>query len=112
MGVTFNPFIGNFEMTQPGPQGPQGPQGPPGQNGSASAKVDELTLTATNITNGTVTLSGTPSAPSAVVCFPDGGPAQKYGVDFTVTGTTLSWSGLGLASSLSAGDILIVSYLT
>ena len=35
-----------------------------------------------------------------------GGSSQEYSVDYTVSGTTLNWVGLGLSGVLSTGDKL------
>jgi hypothetical protein len=79
-------------------------------SGVETRKTELLTLTSTNITNKYVTLSQTPKTVSAVSVCPVGGIPQQYGVDYTVSGTTLSWSSLGLEDILEATDILIVEY--
>ncbi len=94
----FNPFTGTFDLvTASG-------------GGTSSYNVDTITLNGTNITNKNVTLSGTPTTPSDTVLHVVTGVVQEYSVDFTVSGTTLSWNGLGLDGVLEAGDRLIVQF--
>lgn len=78
--------------------------------GSGSANVNQLTLSNTDISNKFVTLTEAPTVPTNTILNVIGGPAQEYGVDFTVTNVTLSWSGLALDGVLSSGDVLIVQF--
>lgn len=79
---------------------------------SGVATVTEtFTLTNTNITNKSVTLLGTPVISADVRLSPINGVEQVYGTDFTISGTTLSWSGLGFEALAEAGDIIIISYI-
>ena len=73
-------------------------------------KVEMITLTNQMIADGELTLSQGCTSPAETLVFVDGGPVQKYGIDFTVVANTLSWSGLGLETIISVGDILIVQY--
>jgi len=41
-----------------------------------------------------------------------GGVPQQYSVDFTITGTTFNWSGLGLDGQLLAGDVVRLKYFS
>jgi len=76
-----------------------------------SFSVDEFTLTSTQInTSKSVTLSHTPATDDDVKLTVYGGISQDEGVDFSVTGTTLSWTGLGLDGILEVGDKIEVSY--
>ncbi len=70
--------------------------------------VDKFTLSPTDITNGFVTLAISPTTPADTSLTPIGGILQDYGTDYTVSGTTLSWTGLGLDGTLTAGDKLFV----
>jgi hypothetical protein len=79
-------------------------------NNKQSFIVNKITLTPTNILNKNVTLSQPPITPSQVSLEVIGGPEQNYGTDFTVSGMTLSWSGLFLDGVLVAGDILNIYY--
>ena len=93
----------------PGPQGPPGPIGPPGPSGSA-VYIDRITLNSTDITNKYVTLSTTPTSVSSVLLEVIGGISQDYLADFSVSGSTLTWNGLGLDGILAVGDKLIVQF--
>lgn len=81
-----------------------------GGAGGVSAKVDNVTLSADNISGKAVTLSATPSNPAAVSLDIVGGTAQIYGSDFTISGNVLTWSGLTLDGTLQAGDVLRILY--
>lgn len=67
-------------------------------------------VTSTDISYGFMNLTGIPNSPSTVRVDVSGGCAQQNGVDFTVSGTILSWAGLGMATVISAGDIIIISF--
>lgn len=73
-------------------------------------RYQEFTLSGTDITNKSVTLSRAPVTPGATEVKPIGGIPQRYLTDFTVSGTTLSWNGLGLEVLLEAGDVLQVTH--
>jgi hypothetical protein len=81
-----------------------------GAGGSATNRVQVITLAAFDISNKYVTLTETPTAPSDVTLSIGTAPGQSYGVDYTVSGTILTWSGLGLDGVLSIGDILTINY--
>ncbi len=70
--------------------------------------VNEFTLSPTDITNKFVTLTSAPVNPTLTILNVIGGPVQEYGTDFTVSGSTLTWSGLFLDGVLSSSDILLV----
>lgn len=76
----------------------------------ASYEVDKITLTPTDISNGFVVLSGSPTTPADTVLNIIGGVVQDYGVDFTVIGNQLIWNSLGLDGILVSGDKLIVQH--
>lgn len=78
--------------------------------GVGSYNIDKVTLNATDITNKQITLSGTPSTATDTRLVVIGGIEQDYGVDFSVSGTTLTWSSLGLDGVLANGDKIIVIY--
>jgi hypothetical protein len=84
----------------PSPSGPTGTQ-----------NVEYRTLTAPEAAAESLTLSATPASASLVMVDVIGGTAQEYAVDYTVSGTTLSWAGLGLAG-LALGDKLRINYLS
>jgi len=72
--------------------------------------VEYITLTNTNISNKSVTLMHTPKASSDVVVDIIGGGPQEYSQDYSVAGTSLSWSGKALDGTLSVGERLRVIY--
>src|ERR1035437_1928924 len=74
--------------------------------------VDYFTLTLTDISNKSVTLNNTPLVSADVLLNVVGGILQQYSVDYTVSGNTLLWNGLGLDPILSSGDILIINYFS
>ncbi len=77
----------------------------------ASVTVEYRTLSPGEATAKSLTLSSTPSAPSEVTLAWEG-VAQFYGDDFTVSGSTLSWSGTDLDDKLVSGDRLVITYKT
>jgi len=77
---------------------------------TGSSSIDKFTLNGTDITNKFVTLSLIPSVPSNTILLVEDAGNMFYGVDFTVSGNQLSWSGKALDGILSSGDNLTVSY--
>lgn len=73
-------------------------------------KVDLYTLTLTDITNKFVVLSQAPTNPTNTIVELKGGVPQWYADDYTVTGSTLDWSSLGLESLVVVGSIIRVIY--
>lgn len=73
-------------------------------------KVEMITVTPLMITNGQLTLAQSNASPSETLLFIDGGVIQKYGIDFSVAGNVLSWTGLGLETIISSNDVLIIQY--
>jgi hypothetical protein len=71
---------------------------------------ESFTLTSTELTSKSVTLSDAPNFPATVSLIPVGGIPQINGIDFSVTGQTLTWENLGLDNFLEVGDILVVQY--
>lgn len=57
-----------------------------------------------------LTLVATPASALKVMVDVIGGTAQEYTVDYTVSGATLDWNGLGLDGVLAAGDKLRIHY--
>ena len=80
------------------------------QDLGASTKVETITLDATAITNKQVTLSETPSTAGEVAVTVKGIGDQFYTDDYTVSGTTLSWSGLGMDGLVAENDKLRATY--
>ena len=76
-----------------------------------SFAVDEYTLTSGQVdTTKQITLTNTPTNDADVQLVVYGGVAQNEGPDYSVSGTTLSWNGLGLDGIIEAGDKIAVSY--
>lgn len=82
-----------------------------GGGGTGSESVFYWTITAPEAAAKSLTLPILPADGDEVkVDWINVGP-QAYGTDFTVTGTTLSWSGLGMdTEGLAAGDKLRIFY--
>ena len=74
--------------------------------------VEYRTLDATDIANESFTLSVAPSNPLNVIVDVISGSAQIYGIDFTVSGTTFSWVGLGMSSQVTIGSIIRYHYFS
>lgn len=72
--------------------------------------VNNFTLTPTDISNKFITLTTAPTDPAKTVVLVIGGDAQEYAVDFTLSGTQLSWSSLGLDGVLVSGDRVVVQF--
>ena len=96
---------------------PQDPQDAATKSYSDSAvaalndrRVQTFDLTATDISNKYVTLAAAPASAGRVVVEVKGAPGQHYGADFTVSGSQVSWNGLGLDGLLDADDYLTISY--
>lgn len=85
----------------PTPVGPTGTQ-----------NVEYRTLSGGEAAAESLTLSATPMSASLVMLDIIGGSSQEYSVDYTVSGTTLSWVGLGLSGVLATGDKLRINYLS
>ncbi len=69
-----------------------------------------VTLSNSDITQKKFTLHHAPIFPETIQFIPDGGIHQRYDEDFTVTGSDISWNGLGLEGFLEAGDKIRVIY--
>ncbi len=76
----------------------------------STQKVDKFTLDSTDESNKYVTLSFTPSVLGDTILLVEDAGNMFFGVDFTVTGNQLGWSGMALDGILSAGDNLTVTY--
>ena len=77
---------------------------------SYTPKVEFRTISAGEATAKSLTLTNTPSFPSEVILHTVGGSIQFYGDDYTVSGTTLTWNGLGLDGVLASGDKIVIQY--
>ena len=77
---------------------------------SGIQQVEYRTVTAGEESAKAMTLAALPSSPAKVMLDLIGGTAQIYNTDFVVTGSTLSWSGLGLDGLIASGDVVRVMY--
>jgi phage baseplate assembly protein gpV len=75
-----------------------------------STVVYKYTLLAGDITAKEITLPSSPGTPADVCLEVIEGIGQDYGIDFTVTGSTLSWDTLGYETLAEIGDKFIVTY--
>lgn len=69
-----------------------------------------ITLSSGDVASKSITLSDIPTNVNKTRLSVIGGVDQAYGDDFTVSGSTLSWNGLGLDGVLTTGDKLLVEY--
>ncbi len=99
--LIFNPITSNFDWIDQ-------------FTGSTSDgyQVYKVTITATELTNKQVTLPFSPLVASETRATVISGIEQQYSTDFTVSGTTFSWNGLGLEPLLELNDELIIIYKT
>lgn len=81
---------------------------------SSSFEVFYHTMSGPEMAAKQFTLSPTPSDPTKVLCEFVGVTTQVYGVDYTVSGATFDFNGLGLDTDaiLTTGDVLRIVYLT
>lgn len=68
------------------------------------------TLTGLEASSRSLVLSFNISVPTALSLFPATGIRQVYGDDYTVSGNSVVWSGLGLDGVLVAGEKIFLSY--
>lgn len=81
-----------------------------GQPQLSSFYSEYYTLTSSEITAKEIVLPREVDNGSGVVFIPAGGIAQIPGTDFVVSGSTISWDGLGLDGSLAENDKVLISY--
>lgn len=81
-----------------------------GGGGGTDFEVERRTLTAGEVLAGSLTLGQAPANASDVVLLVQDAGNMALGLDFTVSGSTLSWSGLGLDGLLAANDELTIFY--
>lgn len=127
MAYKFNPFSGKLDDAGGGSPGAPGVGVPTGGttgqvlaknsasdydtvwNSIEASSMEVFTVSAPQAAAKAVTLAQTPVSGSTVVLH--GGIGQTPSSDFSVAGTTLSWSALGMDSTpVATGDILIVMY--
>lgn len=79
-------------------------------SGDTGITQEAFVLTTGMISAKQLTLSGTPQVGNGVLVVPKNGPPQVYGLDYIISGSVISWSGLGLDGMLEENDILIIYY--
>lgn len=72
--------------------------------------VEQHLLDAGDIAAKSVTLTAAPKIANYVLLQVDGGAPAFYGLDFTVSGNTLSWNSLRLDGLLAVSDRIQVIY--
>lgn len=82
--------------------------------GAASFDVvtDIFTLDSSNLISKKIKLSQVPKSASAIKFSPDGGPDQRFGVDYTLSGDEIIWEGFTLDGFLEVGEVIRVTYPT
>lgn len=78
--------------------------------GGGGLIVEYRTLTAPEVAAKQLILGAAPASATDVSVNIVSGTAQAYGLDFTVAGNVLDWSGLGMDGLVSLGDVLVISY--
>lgn len=79
--------------------------------GGSRMEVEYRTITGGEATSKSLVLSQTPVAPTMVMLDVIGGSAQEFSVDYTVSGSTVSWDTLGLDTiGIVAGDRFRIFY--
>lgn len=82
------------------------------RSNAGPVRVEQRRITAAEANNKYLNLQATPSNTQQIALDTLGGVPQRYGVDFTVTGTKLDW-GIGeLAGILEANDYVRIIYST
>ena len=77
---------------------------------SNAQTIIQYEITQENLDTKQFQLPHEPQTPMAVRIIPAGGVEQINGIDFEVTGSTVSFGGLGLDGYLEVGEILIVIF--
>lgn len=78
--------------------------------GGSVPYMQRVSIDNTIVTNKGFPLDHTPVNPQAVMLIPHGGIPQRPGLDYNVTGNSLSWNSLGLDGFLGTSDIVDVYY--
>lgn len=80
-----------------------------GKRGSLKVKTESFLLTQENIDNKNIVLSKEPAS-NDVIFFPEGGIAQRLGIDFSVSLNIISWENKGLDGFLEVDDVVQITY--
>jgi len=75
-------------------------------------RVEYRTLTLGEFTAKQMTLVNAPHAGGKTKLDIIEGSTQYFGIDYTLAGAVLDWTGLGLDGLLAQGDTLRITYLT
>jgi len=78
--------------------------------GVGGYQVEQLTISAAQAAAKQIILANTPTQPTRTLLFVDGAAATFYGLDFTVSGATLSWNGTRLDQLLAENDLVRIVY--
>lgn len=79
--------------------------------GVGGYNVEQFQIDLSELTAKEVILSSTPTHPTRTLLSVDGGAGLGfYGLDFTVSGNVLSWSGTSLDGLLELNDLIQVIY--
>ena len=73
-------------------------------------QTEAFTLTENHILEKKIALQYPPKSAQAVRFLPDGGPEQRLGVDYIVSGSEIIWNGLTLDGFLEIGETIRVIY--
>ena len=74
--------------------------------------IEQINTTLAMASSRQLALCCTPIFPAEVVMDPIQGPAQEYGVDFTVSGNIVSWDpGSDLDSILNSGETPVLRFI-
>lgn len=79
-------------------------------SGSLETIKDKFTMNAALINGKSASLTDTPVDILDTTVEIRHAPAQVAGLDYTITGSTIYWSGLALDGQLSVGDVMTVKY--
>jgi len=77
---------------------------------SINFDAEFFTLTSGQISSKSIVLSNSPANPQSIIVHVAYGLPGIYGIDFTVSGNTVSWSGKEWDGILSTGDRLSICY--
>jgi len=106
LNFKLNPFTGALDIV--------GQEGNGGGGDGDDYKSLKTIVLQSDIDNGRLTLSVSPTQPTVTVVMIKGAPSQYYGDDFVVSGNELTFlagsDSDGLANILSAGDKLTIFY--
>lgn len=97
-GITITPGAGTLTVAATG-------------GGSTTVKIEMRTISAPEAAAKALTLVQTPANAGEISLDVVSGCSQFYGTDYTVSGSTLSWTGLGLDGLLAAGDRIVITYV-